>query len=58
MERAPRLQRSVHVFTDWSWRRLWLELLPVAAVVAGAFLLARDLVGGGNSTPCLAISSR
>lgn len=55
MERAPRLQRSVHVFTDWSWRRLWLELLPVAAVVAGAFLLARDLAGGGNSTPPLAM---
>lgn len=55
MERAPRRQRSVHVFTDWSWRRLWLELLPVVAVVVGAFLLARDLAGGGNSTPPLAM---
>ncbi len=55
MERAPRLQRSVHVFTDWSWRRLWLEFLPVVAVVVGAFLLARDLAGGGNSTPPLAM---
>lgn len=55
MERAPRLQRSVHVFTDWSWRRLWLEFLPVVAVVAGAFLLARDLAGGGNSTPPFAM---
>ncbi len=55
MERGSRLQRSVHVFTDWSWRRLWLEFLPVVAVVAGAFLLARDLAGGGNSTPPLAM---
>jgi tetratricopeptide (TPR) repeat protein len=51
MERAPGHPRSSSLLFDWSWRRITWQLLPVLAIVSGAFLLARDHAGGGNSKP-------
>jgi len=54
MERAPGRPAPSRLFYDWKWRNAW-HLLPAAAIVLGAFLLARDLAGDGANTPPLAM---
>ncbi|MEO8539084.1 MAG: tetratricopeptide repeat protein [bacterium] len=51
MERAPGQLNTPRFLFDWGWRRLIWQFLPVVAMVLGALLLARDLTGGGGTSP-------
>ena len=51
MERAPGQPVTSRFLLSWSWQRFAWQILPVVAIVLGAFLLARDLADGGGTTP-------
>jgi tetratricopeptide (TPR) repeat protein len=51
MERATGQPVTSRVSLSWSWRRIAWQVMPVVAVALGAVLLARDLAGGGGTTP-------
>ncbi|MGE3075196.1 MAG: tetratricopeptide repeat protein [Dehalococcoidia bacterium] len=49
MERVPGQPLTSRLSLRWSWRRIIWQVLPVAAIALGAFLLARG-AGGGEAT--------
>ncbi len=50
MERAPGRPNTSRFSFSWSWRRIIGQVLPIAAIALGAFLLARGPGNGEGTT--------
>ena len=50
MERVPGRPFTSRLSLHWSWRRITWQILPVAAIALGAFLLARGPGNGEGTT--------